>query len=30
RIHLSEAKINPGHGVDTMDDLVQVRCLLEQ
>ena len=30
RIHLSEAKINPGHGVDTMDDLVQVRSLLEQ
>lgn len=30
RIHLSEAKINSGHGVDTMADLLQVRSLLEQ
>ena len=30
RIHLSEAKVNSGHGVDTMADLVQVRSILEQ
>ena len=28
RIHLTEAKINPGHGVDTQDDLDEVRKLL--
>jgi len=28
RIHLTAAKINPGHGVDTQQDLDQVRALL--
>ena len=30
KIHLSEAKINSGHGVDTMADLLLVRSLLEK
>jgi len=30
RIHLSKAEIDPGHGVDTVDDLTQARHLLGQ
>jgi len=30
KIHLTEAEIEPGHGVDTADDLTQARSLLGQ
>ncbi|HEC72844.1 MAG TPA: 3-deoxy-manno-octulosonate cytidylyltransferase, partial [Methylophaga aminisulfidivorans] len=30
KIHMSEALINAGHGVDTEADLVEVRRLLTQ